>query len=347
MTRPNMETGDPLPPQPLIINNFLKQFKMKTTLIITIAAAALAMAGCNSNEVPDNGPVQLRLTSGIKVQTRATHSLDRQFKTGEVIHLWVDDAKDTQAQVDRENLYEDNKLTADGSGNLTGRSPMYFPQTGNGVNIYALHTNAAISGAFPATELTHTVAADQKITTTTAGNGYQGSDLAFAKSTGVARAKNPVALTFTHLLSKVEVVLVTGNGSPEISKMEILNTKLEAKFTPDKTTPFAVTAAGVPAPIEIDPEVTSSVNAEGNNEALKKLNEAVIVPQTLAENSPFIQLTTTGGGILTYPLAASATFEAGKKYRYTVTANLTGLTVTSEITEWGDGGTVVGNAEMQ
>jgi len=323
---------------------------MKTKVFMTMAALALMAAGCNNEDEMDNWNGEIRLTSGIEVQTRATHDLDESLKNGETVHVWVDDAKTPTVTVTISKLYENSQLTVGEYGTLTGGTPMYFPQTGNKVNIYALHTNAVLTGStFPESELTHTVATDQKSSTTTTGGGYQGSDLVFAKKTEVARTSDAVELKFNHLLSKIEVVLVQGAGSPSINKVEILNTQLEAKFTPFKTQDFRVTASGDITdknPIEIDTDLTSVTDAEGADDSKKKLNEAIIVPQTLTTGTEFIRITTREGGVLTYSLSEEKEFAPATKYRYTITANLTELKVTSSISPWGDGGSGTGTATM-
>lgn len=327
---------------------------MKTKSFMTMAVAMLVFAACSNDENEmDNWNGEIRLTSGIEVQTRATHNLDELLKEGESVHIWVDDAKDLQTTVSKENLYENNVLTVGNGGALSGGITMYFPQSGNKVNIYALHTNATLTGdAFPGSALTHQVAQDQRSTVTGSGNGYQGSDLVFAKSASVARTSSAVSLTFAHLLSKIEVVLVAGDGlqANEIETVEILNTKLNAKFTPSKTTNFSVTADGIIAadqnPITIDNGTTDASDAAGADETRKVLNEAIIVPQTLATGTEFIRITTIDGGVLTYSLEEDKTFAEKTKYRYTVTANLTGLTVTSTISAWTQGTGGSGNAVM-
>lgn len=317
---------------------------------ILFAAAALMLAACSNDENLDNpnGPVELRLTSGLEVQTRAAHGLNTQLKNGEEVHVWVDDAT-----TDKE-LYADNTLTAGDQRALTGGKTMYFPETGNGVDIYAIHGNFAQDADFTnfwRTEQTHSVAQDQRTEQTT--DGYAKSDLVYAKIQDVKRGQNPttVNLTFTHLLSKVEVVLVQGAGDPNISKVEILNTQLEAKFTPDKTEKnITVTASGTKAEnsIEIDKDLTGSGDATGTNESLKKLNEAVIVPQDLDANTPFIRVTLNDGGKLIYKLKEKTTFAPATKYRYTITANLTELKVNADITPWDQKtGDDNGTAEMQ
>lgn len=307
------------------------------------AAAALALASCSNDEnVLDNAnePVEIRLTSGLQVQTRATHDLDTKLKADEKVSVWVDDAgKSTE-------LYAKNELTADGSGNLSGTA-MYFPSTGNAVNIYAIHGNLTDYTTFWGESQTHTVAQDQ--TSGEGKTGYATSDLVYVKKENVARTTQAVNLPFKHLLSKVEVVLVQGKGAPSIKKVEILNTKLQATFTPDKTKGCTITAAGEIADdtknaITIDNGITESDNASNN----PTLNEAIIVPQTITASTQLFRITTDNDGTLYYKVPESGvTFEGNKKYRYTITANLTGLTVTCSIDDWDSTTSASGNAEME
>lgn len=272
------------------------------------------------------------------------------MKKGESVHVWIDDSKSPNADITAENLYKNKVLTVEADSKLSGGETMYFPQSGNTVNIYALHTNTTLTGdEFPG-ELTHTVAQDQKVATATAGAGYQGSDLVYAKVTGQARTADAISLTFTHMLSKIEVVLVKGAGVSDITSAEILNTKLKAVFTPSKTADFTVVTDNAETitdsnPIEIDCGITTQDVVTNNQEANITLNEAIIVPQTLAVNTEFIRI----NGNLIYKLPAEKTFEAGKKYRYIVTANLSGLTVKSSIDDWTTpetGGSESGDANM-
>lgn len=307
------------------------------------AATALALASCSNDEnVLDNAnePVEIRLTSGLQVQTRATHDLDTKLKADEKVSVWVDDAGNST------ELYAKNELTADGSGNLSGTA-MYFPSTGNAVNIYAIHGNLTDYTTFWGESQTHTVAQDQ---TSGEGNtGYANSDLVYCKKEDVARTTQAVNLPFKHLLSKVEVVLVQGNGAPGIKKVEILNTKLQASFTPNKTSGCTITAAGeirddTKNAITIDNGITESTNVENN----PTLNEAIIVPQTITASTQLFRITTDNDGTLYYKVPESGvTFEGNKKYRYTITANLTGLTVTCSIDDWNSTTSASGNAEME
>ena len=314
-----------------------------------LATALLGLAACNETESLSgyDGQVELRFTSGINVQTRSSHGLDTQLKDGETVHLWIDDSKNRQQTIDQENLYENILLTKEGgaTGTLNGSTPMYFPLTGNDVNIYALHTNSTWFGnTYPARSLTHTVAADQRNET----NGYATSDLTYAKLTGVSRSGNPtsVAVQFRHLLSKVEVILKKGVGENDflagITKVEILNTLPQAKFTLDKEKPAYGKNTELPDGIEIAADGTAQnitidtdITAEG---ATSILNEAIIVPQTIEAGTAFIKITLAAGGEFVYKMKdGGTTFESGKKYRYTITANQTAIEVSSSIHDWDEG----------
>lgn len=323
------------------------------------AAALFTLAACNNDDnltVDDpNAPVEIRLSSGIQVQTRTTHSLDTRLAADEEVHVWVDDAG---SGVDNPNLYKNNILTVgDDRTTLSGGNPMYFPSTGNGVNIYAIHGNfdgADIADFWGATPIIHTVSQKQQSGVSEKGEGYAVSDLVYVQRTNVARtdrnSENQIGLQFQHLLSKIEVVLVQGKGTPGISKVEILNTQLEAQFIPSKTEEWAVSAAGEVTdnnPILIDNGLTSDADAKGTDETQKILNEAIIVPQKVDGGTQFIRITTTEGGQLFYSLPTEGeTFQPGMKYRYTITANLTELTVTATIDDWSTGMDNIGNAEM-
>lgn len=323
---------------------------MKKQLIL--AAAALFFVACSNDESlnPNDGPVEIRLSSGIEVQTRAMHNLDTQLGDGERVHVWVDDATTNAA------LYENNVLEKGNGGTLSGGTPMYFPQTGNNVDIYALHGNVTLTGnTYPEnTALTHTVADDQRSSITTAGEGYQGSDLAYAKIENQGRTSVPTTATlnFHHLLSKIEVVLIQGQGDGDflgrISSLQVLNTQPTANFTltkagaayganADQADGIEVEASGDPTAIALDTDISTS--------SMEVLNEAIIVPQQINAGTQFIQVSLTDGAKFIYNLENTTTFESGKKYKYTITVRETGLEVQSQISDWTDGGSNEGYAQ--
>lgn len=318
---------------------------MKTNQVMAVfAATTLLLAACSNeenfgnNEKPWDG--RLHFSSKVAELTRTgTYDLDTKIANGEKVWLYIDKATGPTQIYGKE-------LTANGSTGFTGGDDMSYPAGEASISLYAFHGNISYdpgSGVtsdmpdnYPTVEFTHAVKADQK----TEAN-YAKSDLLYAKETktqqAVKDASGAVALTFKHLLSKIEVVLKKGTGmdAVNITKVEILNTKLKGTFTPAKATgadAVAVTVAATDntaAPIEINANLTE---LSGD-----VLNEAIIIPQTVANEAQFIKVTLSTGGELFYKLKKETTFAKGTKYKYTITANLTDLTVTSEVTGWGTG----------
>lgn len=323
---------------------FKKDKKMKTNLFVTMAAAALILAGCANDENGiDNGAVKLRLTSGVEVQqTRAfTPTQSTSITAGEVVNVWVDDAGTMPAPTP---IYKANQLTATAQNGFDG-SDMFFPETGNNVNIYAVHgdfTNPFTSGGdFPTAAVEYSVAADQSA----GGTAYTKSDLLYAYEKEVARSSNPVQLTFYHMLSKLELAIVKGEGAPELAAtgaVKLGGVTLNGNFTPSTSADMSDQSqrAGM---LSAASKISSSDMTLGQNTCTDftdnvSYNEAILVPQDMI--GKILTFTLADGGTLEYTIPAfsttpgAAVFESGKKYQYQITLKLTGLEVTSKIEDW-------------
>lgn len=321
---------------------------------ILLAAAALMLGACGNDENLDNpnGPVELRLTSGLEVQTRATsYTQSTSLVAGEKVYAWVDDTGDSTPQ------YQARELTATANGGFT-YTPMYFPQTGNGVSIYAMHGNFESSfsegNAFPGENgVKFTVAANQS----GMGTAYTHSDLLYATKQKVARTKDKVELTFYHMLSKIEIAIVRGDGAPELADdnaVTIADVVTDGTFKPTKEadmTDQAVRQEMIEAGSTKKQMLISHRTCTNFENTNVDYNEAIIVPQDMLGKKIEFQL--KDGGILSYTIPeftetpGKAVFESGKKYIYHITLNLTGLEVTAKIEDWGGGNTYTGNAEMK
>lgn len=302
---------------------------------------ALFLSACSTDDVPgEDWDGRLHLSSNVTTLTRATHALDTKIAEGQTVWLYIDKASDASL------LYGKGLITT-GDNGFSGADAMTFPANEENINIYAFHINiksettAINTSAYPADQLTHQVGNNQK----KEGGTYAQSDLLYAKTTlskTEAKSKNgAIELPFSHCLSKIEVILKkSAEVTAGITKLEILNTKLDATFTPSKSDEgLTVTASGSPGAIEIDHDITGSA---GN-----VLNEAIVIPQTLNNGTEFIRVTLDDGGTLVYKLGAQTTFTKGTKYTYTITAKLTGLTVTSKIDDWGTTTGISGDAVME
>lgn len=314
-----------------------QRIKQRTSCLVLAIGfiAALALSSCSKEgDIADSNPgSEIRLTSGVQVQSRAAGTApDTQIADGEPVAVYVDEAASPATQ-----LYGNNVLTADGNGGLSDGTPMYFPASGNKVDIYAFHTNATLAEAFP-TSIEHSVAADQK-------RGYPPSDLLYAARTGVKRSTSAVDLTFYHLLAKVAVVLKPGTGMTAAdldgAEVTIESTRLKATFTPDKTKDVAVqsnraamvatltTGSGNPVAAITIPTATTA-----DFSSVAGYGEGIIVPQTVNKDQPFIRVKLANGTTLSYRLDANTTFASGKKHTYQITVNFKELTATATIGDW-------------
>ena len=327
--------------------------KMKELKLIILAAALLSLGACSSDtDERAQAEVELRFSSTLDLHTRAayTKTQDTQILNGEKVYAWVDEAKTTGAV----EYIQAWALTADGAGKLEGVKKLY-PVSGNPVNVYAIHGNFATapSGTFPTAALNHSVNATQ----TTDAN-YAASDLLYATGTNLARQTAAHPLAFSHLLSKIEVYLVAGTGMTDAelatAQVTVLNTKLSTALTLSKTAATLVSIApsgtidattGNAITAKIQSQTDQTVTIEGSAQKAYAFGEAVIVPQYVsstgaAGGSPvdFVQIKV---GTNTYTAQVSNDFEAGKRYVYNVVVNKSGITLTSTILPWGDGGTEV------
>lgn len=314
---------------------------MKKHLIF--AAALVALVACNNEDYTPmddpNAPMEIRLSSGIDVQTRANSAEvpDKQIAEGQQVGVFINDAKN--GDVVSVNL----QYAADGSGGLTlaTTSPAqeipYYPANGNGVKMTAYHPyedRAAITGS----AYEFAVSTDQS-----SNANYYASDLLYSENKEYARQKTAHSLAFEHKLSKVECMLTPGSGSPDLTgaTVSIVGAQTNIIFRP------------------ADGTLRSPTNATTDD---IKLNSAIaagpyigiIPPQTYSKGSQFLKVelnAAAGGGTFYYTIPNGGAdndlaLAGGNVYKYTITVNRTGLSVTSTIEPWGNGGTHSGDAEM-
>ena len=279
-----------------------------------MAAATLLLAGCSNDENElDNWNGEIRLSSGLVVQTRANTAAvpDKQIAANEQIGVYVTGVSGETAY----NGYTNVSATADGAGNFSNYSTtMYYPQSGNGVQISAYHPYDSRTDA---DEYDFTVETAQS----TAANYFK-SDLLYSTTAAYARSKDAHNLTFDHKLVKVVCNLTAGAGNPDITNatVEIVTPERAVKFN-RKT--GAVSTTGTPA--------------KSDNVTLGQYG-AIIAPQTYAMGTKFLKVTLAGGsGAFYYTIPKNEEdldLAAGSVYTFNITVDLTGLTVTSAINEW-------------
>lgn len=293
---------------------------------MTMAAAALIFAACSNDENEmDNWNGEIRLSSGLVVQTRATNKdvPDKQIAAGQQIGIYVEGVSGETAYTGYTNVSAD----ADGSGNFSSYSTtMYYPQSGKDVQISAYHPYSQ--------EVSDTYDFTVETAQATDANYFK-SDLLYSNKKTYARSKTAHSLTFEHKLAKVVCNLSSGEGNPDITgaTVEIV--------TPERAVSFNRTTGAVAG---------ATTSAKGDNVTLGQYG-AIIAPQTYAKGKKFLKVTLTSGGELYYTIPNGAAdtdliLASGSVYTFDITVDLTELKVNSNISEWTPVSAKTGNATM-
>lgn len=296
---------------------------MKNNIIkaAAISCIALGIAACSSDDTASTDSYELRLSSGLTVQdvSRAGTAVQSDaFANGESVDIFIYENATTATKT-----YGSNGLltyTAGENNALTPTATQYWPESGNGVNIYGFYPSGKVTDAKSTTAVDFTVQTDQS-----ADADYKASDLMYGVPTSnpVSRTSSAVNVQFSHLLSKVTVALVAGDGKPDLEGAEVtlLSVKPTVSLTPS-TGKIGETASGTAKDIKVFTASESTLSGS-----------CIVPPQTLANE--FVKVTLKDGGTLYGSLSSGApSLTSGNAYTYTITVNLTGLELTGSITEW-------------
>ena len=326
-----------------------KEIEMKAKLFMATAAAALILAGCSNdeNEPADNWNGEIRLSSGVAAQqvTRsiATDLQGAQIADGIHVGFFINEHPESATTTYTQNL----DYTANGMGAFSGTA-VYYPQSGNGVDIYAYapwESGLLLTGTYA-----FTVATDQST-----DDNYLASDLLWGQpmkngtesANPVARTKDNVPVSFKHLLSKIQVTLKPGSG---LTADDFKGATLKVLQVLPGTT-LTLSDGTISAASGDRTDLTAATYDTQAAPASSVTAAAIVVPQTITERTKFFEVDLTTGGKLFYTLpdgGGGLSLAGGKIYKYEITVNLTGLTVTSTIEDWATigGDPVQGSAVM-
>lgn len=343
---------------------------MKKSKTFFACAMLAALASCSndhelSQQSAEDTPIRIQANVG-GITTRAGSDIQSQyFDANEIIGIFL-----------REHLESGEKSIIsytqplDGEVQTSGANAtidiqtqtQYYPSNGHGVDCLAIYPKQNESADIKNGMTTFSVQTDQSN-----NDNYKASDLMYAYTANTKKsAKAPIKLTFSHLLSKIIVeVCVEASGSVDKSVLKDVCVDLKSvNKTIDITVSDMSQTVGSTTPTTPGSVVLGS---NASNEAIikmgkpgvstddKKTNEvaAIIVPQTIADTKPFIQVRLNDGtsdyATYTYNVSNSSglTFATGKSYKYTITLKSGGISVQSvEITPWTPGTPGSGDATL-
>ena len=288
---------------------------LKKIVIGSLIAAAI-FTSCRGHETPEGEGTLITLSSRLNMHSKSTLQ-DVQIEEGQKVGLLV-----TKAGSPETMLYVNEELTADGDGNFACSTPMYYPITGDNVDMYAYHPyTGGIATSFE-------IQADQ-----TSESNYLNSDLLFASVSDIAKSSSAVQMAFNHKLSKVNFTIKEGVGMDlsNLSNVEILNVLPEVGFS--LITGTITAASGTPTAIQ-----TYGVRGVEEEEGEVSGISAIITPQQFVTGSQLFKITINGNTeeevSYIYTLLEDFDFEEGKKYDITITVNSSSITTISTISDW-------------
>ena len=339
----------------------------KYLIIVTVVALAVlsACSGENSQEQKkyhaNAEQLPIKLGSSLGDETRSNNATN--LINGDTVWVWTDMINGATQAVGE--YFKAWALKANGVGGLStlqAGNTKLFPAT-NVLNFYAMVGNFgkvtegeriglpmidAENDPLPTTGIRHTVMSDQ-----TTPEAYYKSDLLYAVVKNQEPISESVVLPFKHLLSRVQVVLVAGNGMTASdlgsATVKLLNMKRQIAFNPDKEADFSSQSA-LAGMLSWSNLFQTSDILMGTNVVAKASDatavnstvyaDAIVVPQTIAKGANFIQVSYLGrdtyyripNGINDEPL----TLESGKQYRFRLIANRIGTNyqMTVTVSDW-------------
>ena len=338
---------------------------MNKLLIITTVVSLAFLTACSDEESHKQsstaGQLPITLSTNVGYETRSNTATN--LISGDTVWVWTDMINGATQEVGE--YFKAWALTANGLGALStleAGNTKLFPAT-NVLNFYALVGNFgkvtegvrigqpmidAENDPLPTTGIRHTVLSDQ-----TTPEAYYKSDLLYAVVKNQEPVSAAVVLPFKHLLSRVQVVLVAGNGvsTAELGSatVTLLNLKRQIAFNPDKTADFSSQSAlgGMltwsnlfsTGDILMSTNTVSSTT-EATPENSTVYADAIVVPQTIAKGTNFIKVEyldrTTYYRIPNGTNDEDFDLESGKQYRFRLIADRIGSSyeMTITVADW-------------
>lgn len=266
----------------------------------SLMACFSACSNVENIEQNDGQPVEIKLSSGVTPESRTlTSTQSTQIEKGETVYVWAEKNSDNSSYIDAWSL------TADGNGKLTSTESKFYPSNKkDAIDLYALHGNftSAPTGVFQTVISGYSVIADQSNKL-----NYVKSDLLYATNSGVLPQEAAVALAFKHLLSKIEINLIAGNGIvfDQETSIKILNTKLKADVTLSKDENTATSVA-----LSYDNNNATDIIPFQSSDEEGVYAEAIVIPQEVS--GTFVEVTV--GGTPYYYTIPTRTLQSGYKY---------------------------------
>ena len=257
----------------------------------------MALAACtqDADDMRTDPTLPAEMTFTMTHPSQRTRATDTGFENGDKVGLFVCSA-DAQLEIGG-NLVNNEALTCDNGKWNAGRTLYWDDGT---YNAYAYYPY--ISQITSIEDLPFSVSTDQGTVDQETGiDGYEASDLLYARTTGISASADPISLTFSHIMSKVTIRLVKGEDfegdMPTDAVVYVHNTVPEATVD---------LSAGIVTRNTFGTRAT--ITARQNSDYMFS---AIVVPQRIENRMPLIEVVMKG---VSYVYESTFQFKPGTEH---------------------------------
>lgn len=293
----------------------IKHLILLSCTLLTICACSSENGGDSPGPSPSIEKIPIRISTSMV--SRAT---DNVFEEGDNIGLFVvnHNADGSSNSLKTTGNHVDNsKFTYQGT--WTAATPTYWKDNTTHADFYVYYPYTTTISNVEA--MPWNVKTDQSRLT-----DYKSGDLLMGKTLNVAPSESAVKIDAKHAMSQMVITLAAGNG---FTSSSLAAANINVKINQLKTQ----------ATVNIS---TGSVTATGNATNITPLKEdgsykALIIPQSVSDGN--LITVNVDGRDFNLPKASNFdSFEAGKRYKFTVALSKTSNGVNVNITKWEDDG---------
>ena len=299
---------------------------MKINQFLYIAGLAALVAACSSDDAATTEAAQERVPISLSYQTlKAVDDSHRAAAATDLNDDYIASGRSVNVSIANvgSNTWQNYTYTTGDAGAMTppsGDGTPLYPTDDTNIKILAWHPADAASTGFE-------VQYDQ-----TSDANYQASDLMFSNNvTDQAKQVDPVALQFVHKMAKIVVNVTSGIGVSEIRSVTLKNIHRTLSLFDQSDGTVTTKTSDAAGDVLVVKEGTEATAA----------GAALIPDQTISGSLLEI---TTDIGTSTYSVD-SKHFESGHKYTLNISVSRTTVNTTTEITNWGAGGSVTINSQ--
>lgn len=259
-----------------------------------LAVATLLMTGCDKNM----GDTTVVDPNAIQFETSVTRLAGTTFEEGDTFGVFaVEYEGDEVAKLQVSGNYLNNEAVTFTNGVWTPARTLYW--SANPCDFYAIYPLQNVEAV---EDVLFHIATDQST------DGYEASDLLWAKAEKHSRENGAVKLAFQHMMSKLVVNIVRGESYegelPENIVTHIYNTATTARVN---------WRTG---------SLEKYLYSENKTIEMKQVDsdtfEAIVVPQFIERSTPLVEVTMEG---IAYLLEYDMSFRPGMQHTITVTLN--------------------------